>query len=291
MLHGKTLLIAEADRAFAFELETRCEQLGFDAVSVSNLADFVPRYDKLQPSILFFDYRLTNAGGLSICDMMTADRGGSASMLLGRPVYAIALAERIDYEMMTRCMQRRIRVRARNSAFWDRLPCLLRNLSPVNTRQQSAPPARYVPDDRAAPSAAYDQSRILVIEDDPGIVRIFSRYLNPTDFEIEHCDNIEEAMRLAWNAVAVFCDVHLPDGLGTAVIRDLRDAGFDRPIIVMTGDSSQSTMLDCARSRIDGILLKPFDKASLLRRMADALRIAIEEQPPESVPVAVHGAH
>lgn len=132
---------------------------------------------------------------------------------------------------------------------------------PWHAVERSAPPTE-------DPAQAASIPAVLVIEDDLGVVNTVRHFLAKTGAQVLHCDNLRDARRLATQATAVLCDVHLSHARGTFIIRELRDEGFEGDVLVITADGRRSTVIECARAGADGILLKPFTRKDLLRKLA-----------------------
>jgi CheY-like chemotaxis protein len=86
-----------------------------------------------------------------------------------------------------------------------------------------------------------DRGRVLVVDDEPGVVMVLTDLLVGEGYRVRQADNGHEALQLVaeWLPDAVVLDLTLPgiDGVEVARrIRDLPDAQAARvPIIVVTG--------------------------------------------------------
>jgi len=72
----------------------------------------------------------------------------------------------------------------------------------------------------------------------------------------------------------VLLDLHLPDMLGTEVVKQMRQNPKTKltPVIMITGAGDQSSELDSLRSGVDDYVEKPFDEDKLRARMDIALK-------------------
>jgi len=112
--------------------------------------------------------------------------------------------------------------------------------------------------------------RILVIEDDPQtlemLLSVLERDGHSAVGEPTGRSGRQRATSESWDAI--LCDIGLPDVTGFVLVRQLRDAGLDVPILALSGhDSDEDRKLGIA-SGFDVYLTKPI-KASAL---TDALR-------------------
>ncbi|WP_374468488.1 response regulator [Ferrovibrio sp.] len=126
-------------------------------------------------------------------------------------------------------------------------------------------------------SARYKDLRILVIEDESFSRRIICGLLRQIGFNlIEEASDGEQGFRetLRTRPQAVLCDIHMEplDGLG--YLSKLRDyAGPEiaaTPVIFLTADKQQETVISAKQLKVDGYLVKPVSLASLKQRL-DAL--------------------
>ena len=115
--------------------------------------------------------------------------------------------------------------------------------------------------------------RILVIEDDKvlgdGIVQ--SLYMD--DYVVDWVEDAETAKEIvqANDFGIVVLDVNLPDGSGFDVLKMLRAANSDVPILIVTADDDVSLRIKGLDSGADDYLVKPF-KLDELKARIRALR-------------------
>ena len=116
-------------------------------------------------------------------------------------------------------------------------------------------------------------TRILVIDDEPQILRALRRSLEAQDYEVTTADDGEEglASAAARTPNLVVLDLGLPDLDGTEVIRRLR-SWTDVPVIVLSVREGRSDKIEALDAGADDYVTKPFDVEELLARMRAALR-------------------
>ena len=122
------------------------------------------------------------------------------------------------------------------------------------------------PDDRARP--------ILVVDDDPRLCRLLSRYLTAEGFEVETAvDGREMEQSLAERRFdLVILDLNLPGGQdGLSLARDLR-ASSSVSIIMLTGKSDPVDKVVGLEIGADDYVTKPFERRELLARIRSVLR-------------------
>jgi CheY-like chemotaxis protein len=125
---------------------------------------------------------------------------------------------------------------------------------------------------------------IVVIEDDPSIVRTIKLYLASTGVSVVWCRNSDEVRAAAANAAAILCDVHLGTESGTEIIDGLRQTGNSTPVIMISVDNTRDTVIECSRTGIDHYLIKPFDKELLLAKLRDCTGLALADKNRIAVP-------
>jgi two-component system OmpR family response regulator len=70
----------------------------------------------------------------------------------------------------------------------------------------------------------------------------------------------------------VLLDLHLPDGFGLNLLKDLRRRGDDRPVIILTARDQISDRIAGLNAGADDYLTKPFDLDELSARVAAVAR-------------------
>jgi DNA-binding response OmpR family regulator len=118
-------------------------------------------------------------------------------------------------------------------------------------------------------------ARVLLIEDEPGIVDFVRRGLEAEGFNVEAAlDGIEgERLALSESFDAIVLDLMLPGRPGLEILASVRRATPNVPVIVLTarGDiSDRVTGLDAGA--VD-YLVKPFSLAELVARVRAQLRV------------------
>jgi DNA-binding response OmpR family regulator len=115
---------------------------------------------------------------------------------------------------------------------------------------------------------------VMLVEDDPGIGRFVSRGLAAEGFTVEWLRTGGDARRRlrAGATAAVILDLGLPDIDGTDLCVDLRHAGVNTAILMLTARDSLEDRLDGFRNGADDYLCKPFAFAELLARLRAIIR-------------------
>jgi two-component system alkaline phosphatase synthesis response regulator PhoP len=117
-------------------------------------------------------------------------------------------------------------------------------------------------------------SRILLVEDERGLVITISDLLAGDGYEVATAANGETglASALSGGFDCIILDVMLPLKNGFDVCRELRQRGVDTPILMLTARSQVIDRVVGLKLGADDYLTKPFDPAELLARIEALLR-------------------
>jgi two-component system alkaline phosphatase synthesis response regulator PhoP len=129
--------------------------------------------------------------------------------------------------------------------------------------------------------------RVLLIEDEPGLVMTLSDRLKGEGHEVdEAADGITGQERAqAGNYDLIILDVMLPRKNGLDVCRDLRQAGIHTPILMLTAKGQVVDKVVGLQLGADDYLTKPFDMMELVARVNALLR-RTEARTPASAQAA-----
>jgi two-component system, OmpR family, alkaline phosphatase synthesis response regulator PhoP len=117
-------------------------------------------------------------------------------------------------------------------------------------------------------------SRILLIEDEPGLVVTVSDLLTSEGYEVESAGDGDSGLARAANGKfdLIILDVMLPKKTGLDVCRELRQKGVDVAVLMLTAKSQVTDRVVGLKLGADDYLTKPFDPAELLARIEALLR-------------------
>ena len=129
-------------------------------------------------------------------------------------------------------------------------------------------------DDR--PAGGCRMTRILVVDDEPQILRALATNLRARDYDVDLAATGEEALTIAArkHPDLVIVDLGLPTIDGVEVIRGLR-GWTEVPIIVLSVREGEGDKVDALDAGADDYVTKPFGMDELLARMRAALRRAV----------------
>ncbi|GAA3023837.1 response regulator [Kitasatospora albolonga] len=126
-------------------------------------------------------------------------------------------------------------------------------------------------------------SQILVVDDEPQILRALKINLHARRYAVRTAATGAEALDLAGRQMpeAVLLDLGLPDIDGIDIIRGLR-AGSTVPIIVLSGRADPAEKVRALDAGADDYLTKPFVMDELLARLRAVMRRPAIGQPPRA---------
>jgi len=118
--------------------------------------------------------------------------------------------------------------------------------------------------------------KILLVEDEPGLVATLGDRLRSEGYRIETAQNGEEGLTRATSDYfdLIVLDIMLPRKSGLNVCRDLRQQGFATPILMLTARGQTADKVVGLKIGADDYLTKPFDMLELLARVEALLRRA-----------------
>ena len=111
--------------------------------------------------------------------------------------------------------------------------------------------------------------RILLVEDEPSAARFIAKGLREATYAVDIAgDGAAAAMQCQQNDYdAVILDVMLPRRDGLSVCRELRAAGSDVPVLMLTARDAIEARVAGLDAGADDYLTKPFDFRELLARV------------------------
>jgi DNA-binding response OmpR family regulator len=124
-------------------------------------------------------------------------------------------------------------------------------------------------------------SKVLVVDDDPGIVKVVRAYLEQDGIQVVVAYDGKKAMQIARHEKPdlVVLDLMLPEMDGWDVCRALRKES-DVPIVMLTARVEESDKLVGLELGADDYVTKPFSPRELVARVRAVLR-RVEGLPPE----------
>ena len=116
--------------------------------------------------------------------------------------------------------------------------------------------------------------RALVIEDDPVSARLIEHALKSENMVCEPASCGEDGIELAklYDFDIIVLDLRLPDIDGYEVVRRLRGAKVQTPVLILSGRSDPTDKVRGLVGGADDYLTKPFNKGELIARIQAIVR-------------------
>jgi two-component system KDP operon response regulator KdpE len=118
-----------------------------------------------------------------------------------------------------------------------------------------------------------DKKHILIVDDDPAILRLLSTNLKARGYEICTATDGEESLEAVQRDFIdlIILDLMMPKIDGVEVCRRIREWS-DVPIIILSARGDENDKVKCLELGADDYLTKPFGIAELLARIKTAFR-------------------
>ncbi|HEX5139329.1 MAG TPA: response regulator transcription factor [Dehalococcoidia bacterium] len=116
---------------------------------------------------------------------------------------------------------------------------------------------------------------VLVVDDEPGILRLIDLVLSNNGFRVIVAENGVEALHLAEQRRPdlVLLDIKMPEMNGMEVMRRIRER-ISTPVILLTGQTQDESKVLGLESGADDYIVKPFNPNELSARVRAVLRRA-----------------
>lgn len=116
--------------------------------------------------------------------------------------------------------------------------------------------------------------RVLLVEDDQATAKSVELMLKTTGMVVDATDLGEDGLEIGklYDYDIIILDLMLPDMDGMEVLRRLRDARVETPVLILSGQTESEVKVKGLGSGADDYLTKPFDKDELLARIQAIVR-------------------
>lgn len=126
---------------------------------------------------------------------------------------------------------------------------------------------------RSSPLHPPANPRILVVDDEPGVVSLLKDYLQQHGFRVAGAANGRQALSVAaeFRPDLVVLDIMMPEMDGTAFLREYRKTS-DSPVIMLTARVEETDRVVGLELGADDYVTKPFSPRELVARVRAVLR-------------------
>lgn len=118
--------------------------------------------------------------------------------------------------------------------------------------------------------------RILLAEDETALNRVITKRLEKEGYSVDSCCNGEDALHYinVGEFDAIILDIMMPNKDGLEVLKEIREAGNDTPVLLLTARDSVEDRVKGLDAGAEDYLVKPFSFDELLAR----IRVMVRKQ-------------
>jgi len=120
------------------------------------------------------------------------------------------------------------------------------------------------------------QNRVLIVDDEKGIRFAFAKALETDGFEVIEAETGTDTLKKAkeHQIDVILLDMKLPDMTGIEVLRELKQASIDTPVIMMTAFGDIELAVEAMQLGADNFRTKPFN----VMEMKECIKKALENK-------------
>jgi DNA-binding NtrC family response regulator len=117
-------------------------------------------------------------------------------------------------------------------------------------------------------------ARILIVDDDPYFLRVLSRILTGENFQVKTAEGAVAAAQILQEDYfdLIISDLRLPDGDGLSILQEIRKAGSEIPVVILTAYGEVDSYLEAMNAGATEYLNKPVKSEELLAVVRSCLR-------------------
>ncbi len=133
------------------------------------------------------------------------------------------------------------------------------------------------------PKRADHKSRILLVDDDPGLLRLLSIRLRAEGYEVEAVESAHKALSAlgGFTPDLVITDLRMDKMDGIGLLKELQTRSPGLRVVMITAHGTIPDAVAATQGGAFGFLTKPVDKDELLATVEKALRLSGAVEPPE----------
>ena len=119
------------------------------------------------------------------------------------------------------------------------------------------------------------KARILIVDDDPDLLRLLTFRLEGADYAVESADSAERALARLSVAIpqVVITDLRMSGMDGMALFENIHKSNPALPVIILTAHGSIPDAVAATQRGVFGYLTKPFDSKDLLQQVEKAVAL------------------
>ncbi len=120
------------------------------------------------------------------------------------------------------------------------------------------------------------RARVILVDDDPGLLRLWTIRLRSEGFEVAACDSAAQALASVprWRPDVLVTDLRMKDKDGISLLKDLQGLYPTLPVLLLTAHGTIPDAVTATRSGAFAFLTKPVEKDELLEHIRSALKVS-----------------
>jgi two-component system response regulator GlrR len=121
-----------------------------------------------------------------------------------------------------------------------------------------------------------EQCDILLVDDDPGLLRLLSFRLKAAGYCVKPAESGEAALNLLtlFQPKLIITDLRMEGMDGMSLFHEVRRRRPDIPVIILTAHGTVPDAVKATHAGVFQFLIKPFDSKGLLEQIRNAMRLA-----------------
>ena len=159
----------------------------------------------------------------------------------------------------------------------EKLPLNAYSLAPTTPLASTTPLGFGIqPSSRETASLQKRRARILVVDDDPGLLRLLTIRLRAENYEVEAVESAAAALAACtrFRPDLVITDLRMDQMDGIGLLKELQSRWPGLKVIILTAHGTIPDAVHATQSGAFGFLTKPVDKQDLLDHVQRALKVS-----------------
>ena len=117
--------------------------------------------------------------------------------------------------------------------------------------------------------------RILIVDDDEGLIHFLGRFFSRMDKDVSSCTDGPSALKTISEEQfdLILIDYKMPGLNGLDTLKEIRNLQVKTPVVIMTAYGTTETAIEAMKLGAYDYLLKPFDRDELKQVATDALEV------------------
>lgn len=122
-------------------------------------------------------------------------------------------------------------------------------------------------------AARYKGAKLLVVDDNPDLLRLIDLRLKPFEFDLKLANSAEEALSILehFSCDLLLTDLKMPGMSGIELFQTVHSKNPLTPVIILTAHGTISEAVEATQAGVAGYISKPFESGELINRIIETL--------------------